>query len=229
MARLSGRIDPDEPSLYEALGLVFLCGGLALWLDVSLLLASMTLGAVVANLASHHDRPFHAIEGIEWPFLIVFFVLAGAALDLDALAEAGPWLVAYVVLRVVGRLLGGWLGVTLLRVGTGKPELRRMGLAMLPQAGVALGMALIAARHFPDQVRRFFRWSSPPRWCSKSSGRWRRVARSHVPTCRRWELAQQFSWWRSLEEWRRERCGGTALLECEDAAGSPVAVCRRRA
>ncbi|MCP5059084.1 MAG: cation:proton antiporter [bacterium] len=151
MARLTGRIDPGEPSLYEALGLVFLCGGLALWLDVSFLLASMTLGAVVANLASHHDRPFHAIEGIEWPFLIVFFVLAGAALDLGALAEAGPWLIAYVVLRVVGRLLGGWLGVALLRVGTGMPELRQMGLAMLPQAGVALGMALVAARNFPDQ------------------------------------------------------------------------------
>ncbi|MCP3982897.1 MAG: cation:proton antiporter [bacterium] len=151
MASLTGRIDPGEPSLYEALGLVFLCGGLALWLDVSFLLASMTLGAVVANLASHHDRPFHAIEGIEWPFLIVFFVLAGAALDLDALASVGPWLIAYVALRVVGRLLGGWLGVAILRVGVVMPDLRRLGLAMLPQAGVALGMALVAARHFPDQ------------------------------------------------------------------------------
>ena len=151
MARLTGRIDPGEPSLYEALGLVFLCGGLALWLDVSFLLASMTLGAVVANLASHHNRPFHAIEGIEWPFLIVFFVLAGASVDLTALAKVGPWLIAYVSFRVLGRLAGGWLGVALPLDGSGAPGMRWLGLALLPQAGVALGMALIAARHFPDR------------------------------------------------------------------------------
>ena len=43
------------------------------------------MGSIVASLASHHDRPFHAIEGIEWPFLILFFVLAGASAHVEAL------------------------------------------------------------------------------------------------------------------------------------------------
>ena len=147
MAYLSGRVSDGEPLQVEALGMVFLCGGLALWLDVSFILAAMVMGAVVTNLARHHKRPFHAIEGIEWPFLVLFFVLAGASLELDALWLAGPWLLGYVVLRVLGRLLGAWLGGALCH--DDPAERWWMGLAMLPQAGVALGMALVAAQRLP--------------------------------------------------------------------------------
>ena len=148
MAYLTGRIERGEPTLYEALGLVLLCGGIAMLLNVSFLLAAMTMGAVVANLAQHHTRPFHAIEGIEWPFMVLFFVLAGASLEMSMLAGAGIWLVAYVVLRIVGRLLGGWIGGS---VPVADPPVRRwMGMALLPQAGVALGMALVAGQQFPE-------------------------------------------------------------------------------
>lgn len=148
MAYLTGRIERGEPTLYEALGLVFLCGGIAMLLNVSFLMAAMTMGAVVANLAKHHTRPFHAIEGIEWPFMVLFFVLAGASLEMSVLAEAGSWLVAYVALRIVGRFLGGWIGGS---VPVADPSVRRwMGVALLPQAGVALGMALVAGQQFPE-------------------------------------------------------------------------------
>ena len=148
IAAVTGRVDPGEPSLYEALGAVFLCGGIALLLNVSFLLAAMTMGSVVANRAHHHNRPFHSIEGIEWPFMVLFFVLAGASLDLGVLAHAGAWLVAYIALRVIGRLVGGWVGGS---VPPADPAVRRwMGLALLPQAGVALGMALVAAQRLPE-------------------------------------------------------------------------------
>jgi Kef-type K+ transport system membrane component KefB len=71
-AFLTGRIKPGEPTLIEALGLVFLCAGLALWFELSFLLAGMTAGVTIVNLARHHDRPFHEIERIEWPFVLVF-------------------------------------------------------------------------------------------------------------------------------------------------------------
>ena len=103
MAYVTGRIRPGEPSQAEALGVVLLCAGLAVWLDVSSILAAMALGAVVANLARHHDRPFHAIMGIEWPFLILFFLLAGASLHLGALAEVGVLGLVYIAMRSVGR------------------------------------------------------------------------------------------------------------------------------
>ncbi|MDX1430946.1 MAG: cation:proton antiporter [Gammaproteobacteria bacterium] len=147
MAYLSGRVSPGEPLQVEALGMVFLCGGLAIWLEVSFILAAMTMGAVVANLARHHRRPFHAIEGIEWPFLVLFFVLAGASLKAETLWLAGAGLAGYVCLRVLGRLAGAWLGGAL--CGDEPAGRWWLGLAMMPQAGVALGMALVAAQRVP--------------------------------------------------------------------------------
>jgi Kef-type K+ transport system membrane component KefB len=148
VAYLSGRLQAGEPSLTEALGAVFVCGGLAIWLHVSFIIASMTMGVVVVNLARHHERPFHEIENVEWPFMILFFILAGASLQLDTLAHLGVVGTVYVVARAAGRVLGGWLGGSVCRA---EPAVRRwMGLAMMPQAGVALGMALIAVERFPE-------------------------------------------------------------------------------
>jgi len=148
MAAITGRIRPGEPSQAEALGLVLVCAGLAEWLGVSYILSAIVLGAIVANLAHHHQRPFRAIEGIEWPFLILFFLLAGAALHVDVLADAGWVMFAYIMLRVAGRLVGIQLGGRI--NGTERRIRQWMGLALLPQAGVAIGMALIAAQRFPE-------------------------------------------------------------------------------
>ncbi len=148
-AYLTGRIRPGEPMLTEALGLAFLCGGVAIWADVSFLIAAMVMGAVVANLATHHEYPFHAIEDIEWPFLVVFFVLAGASLELGALFDAGIIGLAYIVLRVIGKTISAAAGCAITRED---PATRRwLGLALLPQAGVAVGMALVATRMFPER------------------------------------------------------------------------------
>lgn len=108
----------------------------------------MVAGAIVANLAKHHSRPFHEIEHIEWPFMVLFFVLAGASLPLDHFSEIGVVGIGYVVLRTLGRALGGRLGGLLANA----PVVHRrwMGPALVPQAGVALGMALVAATHFPE-------------------------------------------------------------------------------
>ena len=88
-AYLTGRLQRGEPTQIEMLGVVFLCGGLALALHASFLLAAMIAGLIVANLARHHKRAFHEIENIEWPFMVLFFVLAGAALDVSALPAIG--------------------------------------------------------------------------------------------------------------------------------------------
>jgi Kef-type K+ transport system membrane component KefB len=147
-AYLTGRLSPGEPMQSEALGTVFLTAGLAAWLGVSVLLAGITAGAVVANLARHHERPFHEIEHVEWPFMLVFFLLAGASLDVAALPELGMIGLAFVVLRTLARLLGGWLGGLLADLPP--VERRWIGPALLPQAGVAVGMALVAGEAFPD-------------------------------------------------------------------------------
>jgi NhaP-type Na+/H+ or K+/H+ antiporter len=88
MAYLSGRVSDGEPLQAEALGMVFLCGGLALWLDVSFILAAIVMGVVVTNLARHHKRPFHAIEGIEIGATVTFEVI-GPVLTRVALHRVG--------------------------------------------------------------------------------------------------------------------------------------------
>lgn len=147
-AYLTGRIKKGQPILTEALGLVFVCGGLAIWLEVSFLISSMVMGAVIANFAKHHDYPFHAIEGIEWPFMVVFFVLAGALLEFSALKDLSLIGFVYILFRSIGKYVGANLGS---RCSHAAPGVKRwMGIALLPQAGVAIGMALVAASHFPE-------------------------------------------------------------------------------
>lgn len=148
MAYLSGRITRGEPTQAETLGFVLLCAGLALWAEVSYILACMTLGAFVSSFAAHHKRPFQAIEGIEWPYLILFFLLAGASLHLDALTAVGLIGAVYILTRAAGLYLGAQLGG---RVSGAPPRIYNwIGLAVLPQAGVALGLALVAAQAFPQ-------------------------------------------------------------------------------
>lgn len=148
MALLTGRIAPGEPTQAEAVGLVLLCGGLSLELGVSHLLAAMVMGLVVAGRARHHRRPFHAIEGIEWPFRTLFFVLAGATLEPASLLGIGGLGAAFVVLRTMGRIAGAWVAG---RALDAPATLRRWtGVALLPQAGVAIGMGLVAVNAFPE-------------------------------------------------------------------------------
>ena len=146
-AYLTGRISPGEPLQTEAIGIVFLTAGLAIWLEVSFLIAGMTAGAVITNMARHHERAFHEIEHLQWPFMVLFFLLAGATLDVEALLTLGWVGVLYVVLRIASRIAGGWIGARLGRAP--EREAPWYGPALLPQAGVAVGMALVAGEAFP--------------------------------------------------------------------------------
>lgn len=148
---LTGRIKPGQPTLVETLGLVLFSGGLAIYLDVSFLITVMVLGATIANIAQHHEYPFHEIENIEWPFMVIFFVLAGASLKFELLNGTLYILIAYVVLRIFGKCLGAYVGALLSQADVATKSW--MGLALLPQAGVEIGMALIAANQFPQHAQ----------------------------------------------------------------------------
>ncbi len=146
-AFLSGRLKPGEPLQAEAMGIVFLTAGLSLWMEVSFLVSGMTAGAIIANFARHHSRAFHEIEHIQWPFMILFFLLAGATLEIEALRLLGWIVILFLSLRIVGRIAGGVVGARL--AGVPAREVYWYGPALLPQAGVAVGMALVASEQFP--------------------------------------------------------------------------------
>ena len=148
MAYLTGRIRHGEPMLAEALGFVLLSAGIANRFDLLPIVTAMVMGITVASLAKHHERPFHVIAGVEWPFMVLFFVLAGASLELGKLLLAGELTLVYIVARVAGIYAGARLGSRI--VGADAALQRWLGVALMPQAGVAIGMALLATQRFPD-------------------------------------------------------------------------------
>ena len=148
-AWLTGHLQKGKPTQAEAIALILLLGGLSSLLGVSALLTSMIAGALIANLASHHKHSFREIEHIEWPFLVFFFVLSGASINLLQLDDVVGLTAVYILLRLAGRTLGGMVGVALTRRKQDTLP-RNIGLALTPQAGVAIGMALLAAERFPE-------------------------------------------------------------------------------
>ncbi len=148
MAWVTGRVSEGQLTLIEALGFVFLCGGLAAAMDLSYILACMSMGCVVSNLAKHHDRPFHEIENVQQPFLIIFFLLAGFHADIGSMLTLGLLSIVYIVARTLGVISATFTGAYL--AGASSRVRNHIGWCMLPQAGVALGLALLAADRFPE-------------------------------------------------------------------------------
>lgn len=148
MAWLTGRLHRGEPTLIEAAGFVFVAAGVASWLAFSPLLTCMAMGMVVANAARHHVRPFRSIEGMADPFLFMFFFLAGFKLDWDMIMAIG-WLgIAYILARAVGRILGGYVGGSLAHAPSALR--RRIGPSLMPQAGIGVGLAMVAVDRLPE-------------------------------------------------------------------------------
>ncbi len=130
------------------LGIILLNTGLAIYFGLSVLLANMFLGAVLVNIHHLSFKFFDTLRNIDPPLYIIFFVLAGANLEVNLLPALGALGIAYFVLRSFGKIFGAGLGGFI----AGAPARIRnnIGLALLPQAGVALGVALVAKSEFPQ-------------------------------------------------------------------------------
>ncbi|MCI5107549.1 MAG: cation:proton antiporter [Pseudomonadales bacterium] len=147
MALLTGRVTKGELTLMETLGFVFVCGGLAAALDFSYILACMVMGCVVTNLAQHHKRPFHAIRNVQQPFLVIFFLLAGFNAEFGPLMAFSGLSLLYIISRMLGKVSACYLGARMAALPTRVSK--HIGWCTFPQAGVALGLALLAAERFP--------------------------------------------------------------------------------
>ena len=115
----------------------------------SLLLVCMMTGTVFCNICPTSEELMERIEGWTTPLNILFFVISGAELDLDVLSHPVTILVGvvYIIARSMGKYYGSDLSCALTRQS--EPIRKNLGITLLPQAGVALGMALTAAS-LPD-------------------------------------------------------------------------------
>lgn len=120
------------------------CGAL----NVSPLLSCMVFGAVYINYAKDKEL-YHQLDTFTPPIMVMFFVLSGMSLDINSILTAGLMGVAYFAVRIIGKYCGAYLGSLI----TKKPkEIRNyLGFALVPQAGVAIGLAFLSKRILPEE------------------------------------------------------------------------------
>jgi len=138
--------------LILSVALLFSFCGICAVIDVSPLLGCMAMGMVYIN-TTDDERLFRQLNYFSPPILLLFFFRSGLSFDLAALVNQSQSVgtvplvvvgVTYFLVRIIGKYLGAWSGCRL----TGKsPKVRNyLGLALIPQAGVAIGLAALGAR-----------------------------------------------------------------------------------
>lgn len=126
---------------------IFVGLGLSEWLGLSSLLLCMAMGAIVANFSQDVGHLMELCDGVTPPMFILFFVASGADLQLSVLPTVGIVGAVYIGFRVIGKIAGASLGGVACHC---EPEVKKyLGFALLPQAGVAIGLSLAAATAAP--------------------------------------------------------------------------------
>ena len=152
---LVGRLDHDRDRLIVAFGTVLLVTGLSIQWHLSLILANMTVGFVLANsrrptLAEHATRP---LLGIMPLIFVFFFCLAGAHLRVGQLPALGLLGIVYILARSTGLIAGARIGAV---IGRAEEKIRKyIGLGILSQAGVAIGLSLIMQHELAELYRSY--------------------------------------------------------------------------
>lgn len=144
--------------LIIAVAFLFAFCGVCALLEISPLLGCMSMGTVYVNIAGD-DKLFKQLNYFSPPILLLYFVRSGLNFDLDALfgvsnaTGAVPLLlitVLYFFGRIAGKYFGSFFGCLFTKK---KKEVRNyLGMALVPQAGVAIGLAALGARTLGGEV-----------------------------------------------------------------------------
>jgi len=142
----------EDKVLEFAIGCLLLVVGISMIPKIDPILPAMTLGITIANLMPRQSKgTFKLVEKFSPPIYTSFFVLAGAHMEFSRLAF---WVVIIIVVyglcRAVGKVVGCWFGARY----SGAPAVVRkyLGICLLPQAGVAIGLAILAGQQFNAEL-----------------------------------------------------------------------------
>ncbi len=138
----------DDKILEFAISCLLLVVGLSMIPKIDPILPAMTLGITIANLMPRQSKyTFKIVEKFSPPIYTAFFVLAGAHMRFGKVgALMVAMIVMYLACRAAGKMLGSWFGAR----HSGAPAVVRkyLGMCLLPQAGVAIGLAILAGQQF---------------------------------------------------------------------------------
>jgi Kef-type K+ transport system membrane component KefB len=151
---VSTHLKRTEVMLTFILGAIFINTGISISFNVSPLLSNMIFGAVLVNIDTTAFRYFESVSKVDWPLYVMFYVFAGAGLEIGLLSTLGLVGTIYIASRIMGRVGGGYVGGLL--SGTDSKVKNYMGIALMPQAGVAIGLAMIAKTMLHDSGSTIF-------------------------------------------------------------------------
>ena len=141
-------VDKSSAIMTIVFGSVLCSFSLADYLGLDGLLTTMALGITLTNIYPMFDRMASGIEdNYEEIIFILFFIISGAHIDINILLSTWPITLFYIILRMAGKISGAYLGAKLSHAP--EPIRKYTGFALVPQAGVALGLALILHQN-PD-------------------------------------------------------------------------------
>jgi len=134
--------------LTSCIAMVLFCIGISNILGVSALLACMAMSAVFVNISNISIAIYEQVDRLTPPIFMLFFFISGAELDMSILPSVGVIGAIYVIFRVVGKVGGAALGA---RIAHSKPVVQKyLGFTLIPQAGVAIGLATMAMTVVPE-------------------------------------------------------------------------------
>ncbi len=138
----SRKVEDKGVMVVLILGTLFACFGVAQAFDLDELLSTMVLGCVVVNLAKDQDKFFLSIRDyFEEMVFVVFFVLAGAQLDLGVLKSSLFVVAVFVIFRILGKITGAYIGAV---VSGARAEVKKYtAFGLIPQGGIVVGLALL--------------------------------------------------------------------------------------
>jgi len=117
-------------------------------IELSPLLASMTAGFLITNFSRNRKRIFSSMDDFGPVFYLLYFVLAGARLKIKMLFKLGGIAIGYLIGRFTGKYIGTFIGGKLSHAP--KTVTKYAGMGLISQAGIAIGLCVVAAHQFPS-------------------------------------------------------------------------------
>lgn len=147
LGRLITPARSKDNRLILVLAMLLGISGICTCFDVSPLLSCMVFGGTYINVTKD-KKLYRQIQNFTPPVMSLFFIVSGMSLDLGAISTAGVVGVAYFLVRILGKYLGTWFSCRV--AGKSREICRYLGLALIPQAGVAIGLAFMGERQLPE-------------------------------------------------------------------------------
>jgi len=144
-------VEKDKILVFSLCSILFALGS-ALIMEIDMLLAAMVMGVVLVNYEKRLSKEvFKLVSGFATPFYILFFVLVGAKFDLHATTASAVFIaVIYLFGRTFGKMTGAYFGAKF--SGAPASVVRYLPYCLFSQAGVAIGLSILASQIFPGAI-----------------------------------------------------------------------------